>query len=148
MNLNKLRVIKTARNKEAINQAAREGFWPLVKPVKPSPDIKRKFAVLQDPNSGEVQVVNDFRATSGDMTTAIDFTFYYPHHFGAPYAAYLIPKDLQMGERVFIEDLIEDIVGSTWSQGDTYRLESCEAIWDGNDFQVQFEKSRLPIVVG
>jgi len=53
-------------------------------------------------------------------------------------AAYLIPKDIQIGERVFIEDLIEDYVGASWNQGDTFRLESCDAIWNGKDLEIQY----------
>ena len=59
----------------------------------------------------------------------------------SPFAAYLIPKDIVIGERVFVKDLIEDFVGKSWNQGDTYRLESCEAIWNGIDLEIQYERS-------
>ncbi len=140
-NESNLRVIKTARSMEAINQAVKEGYWPLVKPVVPSPEIKTKYAVVQHSKTGEIEVVADFRMQ--DMAFAekgkkvIDFTYYYPYNFENPYAAYLIPKDLEVGEKVFIEDLIEDIVGSTWNQGDCYRLTGSEAVWDGENFLVQ-----------
>ena len=149
-----LRVIKTARTKEAINLAASAGFWPLVKPVIPSAKIKRKFSVLQNKASGEIEVINDFRAGSiradgSKLEAVIGFKFYYPHQFESPYAAYLIPPDLQAGEKVFLEDLIEDLVGGKWNQGDTFRLESCEAVWDGSDLIVQFEeKEDMAIVCG
>lgn len=55
------------------------------------------------------------------------------------FAAYLISKDIKIGERVFIEDLIEDYIGASWSQGDTYRLDSCEAIWNGTDLEIQYD---------
>jgi hypothetical protein len=141
-----LRVIQTARTKEAINQAAKAGFWPLVKPVIPSAKIKRKFSVRQNKESGEIEVISDFRAGSiradgSKLETVIGFKFYYPHHFESPYAAYLIPPDLQAGEKVFLEDLIEDLVGGKWNQGDTFRLRACEAIWDGSDLIIQFEEN-------
>lgn len=53
------------------------------------------------------------------------------HKHTSPFAAYLIPDDIQVGERVFVEDVIEDYVASSWSQGDTGRLTSCLATWDG-----------------
>lgn len=143
-NPNNLLVIRTARSKEAINQAAKEGYWPLVKPVIPSPEIKTKYAVIQHSGSGEIEVVADYRmqdmAFGEKGNKVIDFTFYYPYHFENPYAAYLIPKDLKVGEKVFLEDLIEDIVGHTWNQGDNYRLASSEAVWDGTNFLVQHSK--------
>lgn len=141
-NPNSLRIIKTARTKEAINKSAKEGYWPLVKPVIPSPDIKRKFAVLQNSETGEIEVIYDYRATKPDMDKVVDFTFYYPHHFESPYAAYLIPADLKVGEAVWIEDLIEDVVSGSWNQGDVYRLTNCDAVWDGVKFEIRDTKSR------
>ena len=71
--------------------------------------------------------------------TVIPFTFYYSHHFENPYAAYLIPFDIKVGEAVWIKVLIEDIVGGSWNQGDTFRLLSSEAIWNGKDLIVNFK---------
>jgi len=139
-----LRVIKTARTKEAINQAAQEGFRPLVKPVKPSKKIHSKFSVWQNQNTGEIAVIGDFRGGCFDeeWQEVIGWTDYYPHSFPEPFAAYLIPADIQPGERVLVEDLIEDFIGRSWNQGDTYRLESCEAVWDGNDLKIKYKPSR------
>jgi hypothetical protein len=49
---------------------------------------------------------------------------------------------LAPGERVFVEDLIEDFVGLSWNQGDAYRLESCEAMRDGTDLKISYKPSR------
>jgi hypothetical protein len=136
-----LRVIKTARSQDAINAAARAGFRPLIKPVVPSSEIRSKFAVLQNRKTGEIKVLCDYRAygEDPDAEPVIGFTYYYPYHFESPFAAYLIPPDLKIGERVLLEDLIEDLVGIEWNQGDTYRLERCEAIWNGSDFELQYD---------
>jgi hypothetical protein len=136
-----LRVIKTARNEKAINRAAEEGLFPLVKRVEPSPEIRSKFAIYQDKTTGKIKVGGDLREDPGDFEDGeyecvLDFHFYYPHHFEAPFAAYLIPKDIAVGERVLIEDLIEDYVGGRWNQGDTFRLNKCEAIWNGKEFEL------------
>jgi hypothetical protein len=142
-----LRVIQTARTEEAINEAARAGYFPLVKKVSPSPQIRSKFAVYQDLESGEISVVGDYRAGGGGQEV-IGFTFYYPHNFPSPFAAYLIPPDLQVGEVVILEDLIEDLVGMRWNQGDVYRLQSCEAEWNGKDFILHYEESRFVEKIG
>ena len=138
-----LRIIKTARDKNGINEAARNGYRPLVKKVEPSDEIRTKFAVVQNKISGEIEVLGDYRREIDEHneyeTAVIGWTYYYPYSFKAPFAAYLIPKDIQVGERVFIEDLIEDYVGAHWNQGDTYRLESCEAIWNGKDLEIQYD---------
>lgn len=138
-----LRVIKTARDHNSINKAARAGYKPLVKKVEQSPKLHSKFCVMQNKNTGEIKVVGDFREQLGssdynDFISVIGWTDYYPYNFASPYAAYLIPKDIEEGERVFVEDLIEDYVGATWNQGDNYRLASCEAIWNGTDLLIQY----------
>lgn len=154
-----LRVIKTARTEDRINEAAYEGFFPLVKKVQPSDEIHSKFMVVQDKSSGRITVVHDIRTSRfGDLgfgdpivtefdgppdpemdnnEVVIPWSNYYPHSFPSPFAAYLIPHDIEKGERVYVEDVIEDVVGDRWNQGDTYRLASCEAIWNGSDLELQ-----------
>ena len=157
-NMQGLRVIKTARDEFSINEAVKSGFKPLIKKVVPSDKICSKYAVIQNRKTGEVHVVSDYRSNrysgqnifgdyrsnrnsdhNSDFVTVIDWTFYYPYRFNSPFAAYLIPSDIIIGERVFIEDLIEDYIGASWGQGDTYRLDSCEAIWNGEELIVQYD---------
>jgi hypothetical protein len=143
-NSNELHVIKTARDKESINQAAKNGYRPLIKKIEPSDKIRSKYSVIQNKQTGEIEIIGDYRMgvrmnKEIPFETVIDWTYYYPHTFNSPFAAYLIPKDIKTGERVFIEDLIEDYIGAKWNQGDTYRLESCEAIWNGTDLEIQYD---------
>ncbi len=72
----------------------------------------------------------------------MDFTWYYPYHFPNPFAAYLLPPDLKRGEEVWLEDLIEDIVGSWWNQGDTTRLAAAAAIWYVKKFKILFDPQK------
>ena len=130
-----LRVIRTARTEQDINQAARDGYRPLIRLVAPDPAIHSKFCVYQHRTTGEIFVSGDFRSgpPSRDYDEVIEWSHYYPYSFPAPFAAYLIPADIEVGERVFIEDLIEDLIGEKWNQGDVYRLHSTEAVWNGSD---------------
>lgn len=139
-----LRVIKTARDKDSINEAVKSGLRPLIKKVEPSDKIRSKYAVVRNRETGEIKVIGDFRFhyrmnANDEYETIIDWTDYYPHNFTSPFAAYLIPQDIKKGERVLLEDLIEDYVGASWNQGDTYRLESCETIWNGKDLEIQYD---------
>lgn len=143
-NKNNLRVIKTARDKNSINEAASNGFWPLIKVLKPNPQIQSKICILQHKETGEIHVKGDFRRWTDDdyespYVEVTSWIYYYPHQFPNPYAAYLIPKDIIQGERVYIEDLIEDFIGASWNQGDKYRLPSYEAIWNGKDLVIQYD---------
>ena len=138
-----LRQIKTARTLEEINDAAKKGFWPLVRKVEPSKEIRTKFKLIQHKQTGELKLLGDFREDfnkeEAEYQTVMDWTFYYPHSFPSPFAAYLIPDDLHVGETVFIQDLIEDHVESKWNQGDSFRMKSCRAVWNGKDFDIQFD---------
>ncbi len=148
-NENGLRIIGTARSKSAINRADRNGFTPIIKKVEPSPKINSKFSIIRNKVTGEIDVISDFRHNvNSDFETVLDWTFYYPHYFKSPFAAYLIPNDIKIGERVFIKDLIEDIVGDSWNQGDTYRLTSSEAIWDGNELLIEYNSQKGFTIVG
>ena len=143
-NVQELRVIKTARDKDSINKATKKGLSPIIKKVEPSDKIRSKYSVIQNKKTGEIEIIGDYRGRlfsddNGEFEKVIDWTFYYPHSFDSPFAAYLIPKDIVVGERVFIEDLIEDYIGASWNQGDTYRLESCEAIWNGSVLEIQYD---------
>ncbi len=78
----------------------------------------------------------------------IGWSDFYPHVTDEPFAAYLIPPDLEVGERVYVEDLIEDFVGARWNQGDVYRLSEAEAIWTGTDLQIDYEDGQFQTFVG
>ena len=151
-NLNELIVIKTARCEDSINEAALAGYKLIIKKVEPSSQIRSKYSVVQHIETGEIEVLGDLRVrldydNDPNFETIIDWTLYYPYKFESPYAAYLIPPDLEKGERVLVEDLIEDIVGSVWNQGDAYRLESCEAIWNGEDLIIQNNPEQGPWIM-
>jgi hypothetical protein len=148
-NQNDLIVIKTARNKESINEAALNGYRLIIKKVEPSSQIRSKYSVVQHIETGEIEVIGDLRVRldydhDPNFETIIDWTLYYPYNFESPYAAYLIPPYLEKGERVMVEDIIEDIVAGIWNQGDAYRLESCEAIWNGEELLIQNEHEEGP----
>lgn len=151
-NPNNLVEIETARDQKAINEAASNGFWPLIKRVQPSKIIHSKFSVFQSRSTGKIEVTGDFRAgfnTGGDMEMVIGWSSYYPHTFPSPYAAYLIPRNLKTGEKVWIKDLIEDFIGGTWNQGSVFRLESAEAIWNGKDLKIQYDPNKdISTIIG
>jgi len=156
------RIVKTARTLKMINQAAQAGFKPLVKEVVPSDKIKSKFKLIQSKVTGKVELTSDFRSDySGssmedylgeprsNYETVIDWTYYYPHSFPSPFAAYLLPADIYVGEEVFLEDLIEDVVGDSWNQGDTFRMKSCMATWNGKELVLNLPQRRGgPTMVG
>lgn len=146
-----LPVIKTCWTEKDINDAARKGYRPLVKRIEKTNKIRSKFAILQHTDTGEIKRLGDFRQAFSehpDFETVIDWTWYYPENFPEPFAAYMIPKDLKAGEEVWIDDLIEDYVGSEWNQGNTTRKKWAEAIWTGSELEIKFDPQDITILIG
>ncbi len=124
------------RSLEDINRAVGLGYWPDVRIVQyDSEHIRSKISIDQHQASGLISASEDYRSEIGgfdafssdrigstlNWAAAIPFTNFYQYYQESPIAAYLIPKNLPDGTSVLVVDPIEDIVGSTWNQGDSYR---------------------------
>ncbi|MFM1807226.1 MAG: hypothetical protein RL212_1485 [Pseudomonadota bacterium] len=125
-----LPIIRTVRNIADIKRAIQMGYWADIRLIQyRDKEIKQKFAVFQHSETGEIKVTGDYRSIIGsnsDLTKeiwqeVIPFTYYYANYQEEPVAAYLIPRDLKDKSEVFVPDPIEDVIGSTWNQGDCYR---------------------------
>jgi hypothetical protein len=109
----------------------------------PSEEIHNMIGVYQHRHTGEVEVSGDGRfGPGGDYVCVLPCFYYYPYHFPEPFAAYLLPSDLIEGERVWLEDIIEDIVAVYGNQGWCPRLEACEAIWRMGELIIQFDREK------
>ncbi len=136
-----MKKICTARDLEGINKAVDKGYTPLIKQVIPLDDITVTYALDRDRNTGKLIEQTDpstiWEHQEG-LERVIDATDYYPYDFESPYAAYLVPSDIKIGERVLLIDVIEDYKCETWHMN-KYRLRSAEAIWNGVDFEIDFK---------
>ena len=112
-------VIKTARTLEDINGAAAKGIHPLVKPVDQSSEIHNMVAVYQHRETGQIELIGDCRSGPSDdnYECVLPFRHYYQYSFSSPFAAYLVPPQLEEGQRVWLDDVIEDIVAVYGNQG-------------------------------
>ena len=145
-----LKLIKTARNLQSINNAVDNGYIPLIKEVKILTTIKAMYALDRNKETGKFIELTDSRTIwshNEHSERIIDQAEYYPYCFESPYAAYLVPADLKTGERVVLEDLIEDYVGDTWKMN-SYRLKSSEAIWTGTEFIVDYVSAPRSVSLG
>lgn len=109
------------------------------------PDIGPKYKVFQNTLTGEVWCTGDYRMQEpedgkpGDWELVADW-FHHRPDLPFPLGAYLVPRGLKRGQRVYLEDLIEDVPVAYWNQGDSNRLTACAAVWNGDDFALeQFE---------
>ena len=146
----RMRVIKTARTETEINTAIRLGFKALIKEVIASDEIRVMYALERDIETGEVKVLHDaweIYAHHDEAERIIDEVYYYPYQFPSPFAAYLVPHDIEVGEMVILEDLIEDIVGDRHKMH-TYRLSSAEAMWSGETFVINHDSYSVSVTIG
>jgi len=139
-------VIRTARTEKAINAAVDEGYFPLIKAVEPDPDIHFMVGVCQDPDTGRISLARDVRWH--DSNLVLGFREYYPYSFPNPFAAYLIPRGLGVGEKVWIDDLIEDVVAVHGNQGYHPRLACAPAVWNGTDLELLLDDVGIQQWVG
>lgn len=145
-----LRVIKTARNIEEINEAVDLGFFPLVKILKPLEELFCTVGVFRNKKTNKLEQTSAYTGyrqyaesfsyeDEREWELVVPFHQYYPYKFDSSYAAYLVPADIEVGETVILEDLIEDYYGgSFWHH--SIRLDSLKAIWTGEDFSIQYDR--------
>lgn len=114
-----------------------------MKAVIPNPKIGNTTTVYQHRESGEIVAFGDLRFTPEDgYERVLPYIHYYTYHFPRPYAAYLVPPDLEEGEQVWLDDIIEDIIAVYGNQGNCLRLEAGEAVWIKGDFKILFDPEK------
>lgn len=149
---NNLRKIKTIRGQKSIDKARLKGFNLLHKKVEPFTVTTGKYCLLKNKLFGTKHKIVDFRDSkyySDKYEIIKDWTYLYHEYKFPPKAAYLIPDDIQEGETVEIEDLIENFLEYTYNQGGSGRLKSARAVWEDNDLKILFNPAKDVIhVVG
>ena len=145
-----LRIIKTLRTQDEIVRAEAEGLILLKEEVKASKNIRVTDLHIKDKETGEIDITTySFHSLPRDYERyeVVEKRTYYPYDFPSKVAAYVLPADLGIGEHVILEDLIEDIVGASHPWG-TYRLDSAEAVWSGEKFEIDCHSYDVEITMG
>ncbi|MGC4044567.1 MAG: hypothetical protein QM758_12300 [Armatimonas sp.] len=135
-----LRIIRTARTGTEMIEATEKGFYPLLVKIEPNPKLRRNISVYQNKRTGQVTIFSGIQARDPyveEEVCILPETWYHPTSSPLPIAAYLLPMNLKIGEKVWLEDVIEDFIYGEW-QGNILRLYSSEAIWDGKQFEVKY----------
>lgn len=141
--------IKTLRTEEEIANAISSGHKILKEKVIASEDIYAIDLWFKNNQTGEIRKESySYHAYMCDYEGyEVKKVTYYPYTFPSEIAAYLLPDNLQNGERVILDDLIEDIVGASHASGN-YRLKSAEAIWNGERFVIDHDSYGVDVSLG
>lgn len=144
--------VKTARNLETMDDAQKRGYTLVFKNTGVLNEFGGfKFQLMQHVKTGELQWTGDYRDMSSgspEWRLIRSFTNVRPDR-PFPLAAYLIPKGLPAGTRVYIEDLIQDVTVVTWNQGNAIRMTSATGTWNGEDIDIdEPEEDYSPMLLG
>ncbi len=149
-----LHVIKTARSIAEMEEGWRDGFWPLMYFCGTPNKIGQHLVVYQNKKNGQIWTSGDARRRVPDPESCsepdypwelvFDWFFYRSDH-PFPLAAYLLPKNLTVGTKVYLEDVIEDYPDKIGPQGFSKPVCASPAIWDGTKFTLVVPM-RPPIV--
>jgi len=148
-----LPVIKTARSLPAMADAQARGYRLVIRRNEQCGGIGSKYIVFQHNTTGELWWSGDFRNSRPDDGEEAEWRLvadWFHHRPDQPFplAAYLVPQGLKAGQRVLLEDLIEDVGSEYWNQGDSRRLLSSAAVWRGDDFELALSSADIPQMVG
>ena len=140
--MNNIRIIETIRGERAIKKAIAKNHFLIYREVKPHEICTGKYKIVRHKFfriKFKLYDYRDRRSRSESYTLVKDWTYtYYTYNF-PKVAAYLIPKDIQENEIVFVKDLIENYIGFTYNQGGSDRLRGCKAIWENNDLKILYD---------
>lgn len=146
-NYENLPIIKTMRSLEAMADAQVRGFDLVFKDAGEGSTFgPEKYLVYQHKPTGKLWWSGDYRnpaptveeacgSDSNEWKMVRDWFYARPDR-PFPLAAYAVPRDLKLGARIFIDDVIEDVLQTTWNQGNSVRIVSGAATWNGTDFDL------------
>jgi hypothetical protein len=140
-----VREITTLRGQSQIDEAISQGSRLIYRQVEPFPIIIGKYCVLRDKVTGKEFKIYDFRDERGfsdEFEMVKEWTYQYRKNKFPKEAAYVIPDDIEEGEQVHIQDLIENFLGYQHNQGDSERLKSCMAVWKDNDLHILYDPKK------
>lgn len=135
--------ISTARNVNEINKAVKDGYNVVLKITDEQKNSLfssgYKYSLIKTESGKYIEYVDprvEYRIGE-KFETIISHKTYNDTSSRIHYAAYIVPKNLKVGDRVFLEDIIEDFPyhihhGSS-------KLKSWTAIFNGKDFDIDYK---------
>lgn len=144
-----LPVIPTVRSIEAMDMLQRAGYKLLIEETGITNKFgESKYKVFENVMTGQLAWSGDYRDAriATEEWRLVKDWFFARHERLFPLAAYVLSSDIQPNTRVYLEDVIEDIPVMTWNQGNSHRLRSTEAVWDGKT--MVFNRIFEPLFMG
>lgn len=145
-NFNRLPVVKTCYATDELNEAVQIGHQVCVLQIKESRDLKLKGLLLRNRQSGEYRLVSDrtMFVQYGNVIEYPDEEWETIHEVkgyarnrpaSQGWGAYILPLGIRSGDRVYIEDLIEDIVADSFWYS-VHPAVDAEGVWNGTSIDI------------
>lgn len=127
------RIIRTARSLGEINRLRVEAkeYHAIIVIINEDSYFK-DYSELYHDGSGYYGMCHRMSYSSFKLKHYCYSFKHYPRKYVSPIAAYIVPNDVYVGERVFVMDVIEDHENERYD-----RLASCFATWDGDGFNLE-----------
>jgi hypothetical protein len=157
-NENELRVIKTVYEADLLNEFISGGRTYIIRDIKRTQKLYSERLLLRNYDTGMFEEVpaREFFVQYGTRMSfpenqwelVRDYKIYFrdrknPH----PWAAYILPENVKIGERLYIDDIIEDILMEKfWNS--KYAASDGECVWNGSDIEIDMSLYDRVFLIG
>ena len=138
-NTKNLRGVKTVRNLNELTSEISKANHIVFKREDRNPSFAKErmllrnyadLAIVEVPSRSFYKSDGWYEYSEDEWELVHTFKSYSGNNSDEGWAAYLVPKDAEVGERFYIEEIIEDIVAEKF-WGTAIRAKDGEAIWTG-----------------
>jgi len=152
-NTNNLRVVKTLFDLDEITQAQQEGNIIIMRDHVNHPLLTVGMHIYKNVKTGEYRKARGrtyTRQYSCEQITEYpieeweEVLFYRENLRKVDYdfGAYVLPGDAQVGEKFYIENLIESVYSGSFWEANFYSVDT-DATWDGEDLKIEKRMNHL-----
>jgi len=145
--------LRTARTLEAMQLAALEGYQLVFEETGVENDAgEAKYILYYNKEQNELWWSGDYRnhsppsgSNEGEWLLVKNWFWVRPDR-PMPVAAYVVPRNLPTGCKVFVPDVIREIRHEYWNQGDSELITSAVGTWTGE--KIEIPKPNRPAIIG
>ena len=158
-NRKQLRVVETIYDVDGLNAATQKGLRSLILTVSKNPDLRLRSLLIQNKATGELKNVSSrhidrqydlppliYSEKEWELLLEIN-DYARVRKSEQNWGAYILPEKIQIDERVYIADLIEDVVATAF-WGSVYYAVDGIAVWNGTDLILDHDEYNSLHMVG
>ncbi len=152
-----LPVVKTCYDLHRLNEAIKHGHKICIMKITEQPQLCLSGLLLQNKSSGEYTLVKERRVyrRSGIFEYSVEEweTIHEVNGYARTrrahqgWGAYILPLDVKLGDRVYVDDLLEDSVSSKFWYSVVAAVDG-EGIWDGSSIKIDESLYTRVVIVG